>query len=130
MKVKEDYPFWEQVQQILMERNISAAQLSQLSGVSPQTISHGILRKSIPQLDNAYRIARALNTPLEQLAFGTRQRDKELEETFALIAKSNRGSQIAKYIPFLDSAQMTAVESLIQSWKLPELLGNDESPAK
>lgn len=130
MKVKEDYPFWPRVQKILADRNITAVQLSQLSGVSPQTISHGILRKSIPQLDNAYRIANALNVSLDYLTFGQADHDDELDETFELIRKSNRESQIAKYLPFLDSSQMTAIETMLDSWKLPDLSGNEESVAK
>ncbi len=130
MKVKEEYLFWENVQKILSERKISAVQLSQLSGVSPQTISHGILRRSIPQLDNAYKIANALNVPLEYLAFGHVDDDDELDETLNLIKKSKRGSEIAKYIPFLDSSQMSVIESLYQSWKMYDLFGNQEHRTK
>jgi SOS-response transcriptional repressor LexA len=55
---------------ILTYRQLKPSELARLADLPPTTINKYLKRQSIPGLDKAYAIARALNVPLEALMTG------------------------------------------------------------
>lgn len=114
--------FWDRVSSILAERNLSKAELARRAGLKSQSISKALIARSMPQADTAFKIAEALNVSVEYLMYGTLDYDTELEESFAMLRKSARGSMIARVIPLLSSDQMSVIETLFKSWGFCDLL--------
>lgn len=55
----------EKIQQLCVERDISVRQLEKMAGLSVRTIQHW--DESTPSGDKMYKVAKALNVPIEEL---------------------------------------------------------------
>ena len=110
--------FWERVAVELKRKGWRQAELVRQSSVDQGAISSGQRRKSMPLADNALRIAEALGVTLQYLLYGKREEhiDPNLEDAFDTVRKSERGSNIVKSIPNLSDTQLTAIETMLQSW--------------
>ena len=110
--------FWERVAVELKRKGWRQADLVRNSLVDQGAISSGQRRKSMPLADNALKIAEALGVKIQYLINGIQDenQDIDLEEAFKAIRKSRRNSGIAKVLPHLNEAQLSALETMIQSW--------------
>ena len=122
--------FWNRVDQLLKDKNMRKADLMRLSGVDQRTISKGILLDTMPLLDNALKVAAALGVSVQYLLYGVEEKevDADLEEAYTAIYKSRRQTEISKILPSLNSEQLSALESMIQSWGFaPKSKGREDS---
>lgn len=71
--------FWERVTTFLNLYNMPRKELAVESGVSLECINKGIQINSIPNADNAFRIAKTLNTTVEYLLTGQEPQFLEFE---------------------------------------------------
>ncbi|WP_320128690.1 helix-turn-helix transcriptional regulator [uncultured Sphaerochaeta sp.] len=128
--------FWERVDYLLKQRNMSQTNLAHMTGIADGTLSSAKNKKSIPLADTAVNIASALNTTVEYLVSGYDVHDKEigdkeLEESVRYICTSRPASRFAKAMPFLSLYQYETLECLLRSWgiKNPEEITFEENVA-
>ena len=62
--------FWDNVRKRIKDKKEGQKWLSEASGVGRTVINSGIARSSSPSIDNAYRVAKALETTVEELVDG------------------------------------------------------------
>ena len=74
--------FWNRVKQLIKSNNTTQRGLSETIGLSARALEIKIGRKSAPDVFEAYKIAKALNTTVEYLVTGsdTNPAERELKE--------------------------------------------------
>lgn len=109
--------FWKNVRSIIDYREISLKMLATLSDVPYSTITNGKNKKRQPSVETAYKIASALNEPLESLICDTAQ--LRTERIVLKLKNSFRKNDVAlcrKYEPIIASLEKLPVgtrESII-----------------
>lgn len=91
--------FWENVDAERDFQNISRKELAYKADFSLTSLSTGIIRKSIPSADVAYRIAKVLNVSIEYLLEGdSEKKNEQTKENSSTFLQELQNPQIKKLV--------------------------------
>lgn len=84
------------IKEMLIEKNISQKQLSEMTGITESAISHYIKGDRVPRGTNLVKIAKVLGTTTDDLLSGDKEMNKENDLVFAKSLIARNASQMTK----------------------------------
>lgn len=84
------------IKEMLVQKNISQKQLSEITGITESAISHYIKGDRVPRGANLVKIAKALGTTADDLLSGDKEMDKESDLVFAKSLIARNASQMTR----------------------------------
>lgn len=102
--------FWQRVKFLIKENNTKQEWLAEKTGIKYQTLRSMISKNTFPKVDDAVKIAHALNTTVEFLVNGNNDFYHEINKFYSENAKF---SVFLEYFSELNSNQIEDIETMV-----------------
>lgn len=134
MKTKADVTperFWERVNFIAKRKSIKFKSLCDEWGITYKTIMSNRTRQELPSMENAWKIALALEVSLDSLLFGESSSHEQPDKLLKILSDNNDLKALVWRIAQCSTIQIRAIKTMLATWGIGEYdaLGNSKAVA-